>query len=225
MKNLNNCLVFIKFTQKKYAEKLINGEIFFNLPTYYNSSDNEEIGDQNEGAEWIHNSEVKSIRAEYPGNKIFNFTPIPNSISKITQYNDYFLSHSLYTVYKSGFNESGIFKVDSKMQNSKYDTAVVIENPFAYLKLIEEKLKLEKINYEMDLVNYKNLNIGKIDLTPFDKKLEHSHQNEFRIIIENFNNSTKTINIGSIEKFCKLVPSEVVIESEMKATNKKLNSL
>lgn len=69
MKNLNDCLMFVKFTQKKYAEKLINGELFFNLPTYYNSSDNEEIGDQNEGAEWIDNSEMKSIRAEYPETK------------------------------------------------------------------------------------------------------------------------------------------------------------
>ncbi|WP_396147422.1 hypothetical protein [Flavobacterium sp.] len=221
MRNLNDCLMFVKFTQKKYAEKLINGEIFFNLPTYYNSSDNEEIGDNNEGAEWIDNSEVKSIRAEYAGNKIFNFTPIPNSISKITQYDNYFLSFSLYTIYKSAFNESGIFKVDSKMKNSNYDTAIVIEEPFEFLKRIEEKLKLEKINYEMDSVNYKNLNIGKIDLTPFDKKIEHSHQNEFRIIIENLNNSTKTINIGSIEKLCKIVPSEAIIESEMKVTNKK----
>jgi hypothetical protein len=221
MRNLNDCLMFVKFTQKKYAEKLINGEIFFNLPTYYNSSDNEEIGDNNEGAEWIDNSEVKSIRAEYAGNKIFNFTPIPNSISKITQYDNYFLSFSLYTIYKSAFNESGIFKVDSKMKNSNYDNAILIEEPFEFLKRIEEKLKLEKINYEMDSVNYKNLNIGKIDLTPFDKKIEHSHQNEFRIIIENLNNSTKTINIGSIEKLCKIVPSEAIIESEMKVTNKK----
>jgi hypothetical protein len=221
MKNLNDCLMFIKFTQKKYAKKLINGDIFFNLPTYYNYSDNEEVGDQNEGAEWIDNSEVKSIRAEYPGNKIYNFTAIPNSISKITQYNYYFLSFSLYTVYKSAFNESGIFKVDSKIKNSKYDTAIVIEDPFEFLKRIEEKLKLEKINYEMDSVNYKNLNIGKIDLTPFDKKTEHSHQNEFRIIIKNLNNSTRTINIGSIEKLCKVVASEVILESEMKVTNKK----
>ena len=73
----------------------------------------------------------------------------------------------------------------------------------------------------MDSVNYKNLNIGKMDLTPFDKKIEHSHQNEFRIIIENLNNSTKTINIGSIEKLCKVVPSEAIIESEMKVINKK----
>jgi hypothetical protein len=221
MKNLNDCLMFVKFTQKKYAEKLINGELFFNLPNYYNSSDNEEIGDQNEGAEWIDNSEMKSIRAEYPGNKIFNFTPIPNSIFKITQYNDYFLSFSLYTIYKSAFDESGIFKVDSKMKNSKYDTAIVIEYPFEFLKRIEEKLKLEKINYEMNSVSYKNLNIGKIDLTPFDKKIEHSHQNEFRIIIENLNNSPKIINIGSIENLCKIVPAEVIIESEMKVTNKK----
>lgn len=221
MKNLNDCLMFIKFTQKKYAEKLINGEIFFNLPTYYNYCDNEEVGDQYEGAEWINNSEIKSIRAEYPENRVYNFTPIPNSISKITQYNYYFLSFSLYTIYKSAFNESGIFKVDSKMKNSKYDTAIVIEDPFEFLKRIEKKLKLEKINYEMDSVNYKNLNIGKIDLTPFDKKIEHSHQNEFRIIIENLNNSPKTINIGSIEKLCKVVPSEVILEPEMKVTSKK----
>ncbi|MFY7739294.1 MAG: hypothetical protein ACOVQC_02150 [Flavobacterium sp.] len=102
------------------------------------------------------------------------------------------------------------------MKNSKYDTAIVIEDPFEFLKQIEEKLKLEKINYEMNSVNYKNLNIGKINLKPFDKKIEHSHQNEFRIIIENLNNLTKIINIGSIKKLCKIVPSEVIIESEMK---------
>lgn len=56
------------------------------------------------------------------------------------------------------------------MKDSKYDTAIVIEDPFEFLKRIEEKLKFEKINYEMNSVSYKNSNIGKIDLTPFDKK-------------------------------------------------------
>ena len=44
----------------------------------------------------------------------------------------------------------------------------------------------------MNSVSYKNLNNGKINLTSFDKKIEHSHQNEFRIVIENLNNSKRT---------------------------------
>jgi hypothetical protein len=215
---MEDILMFIKFTKEKYAEKLLNGQMYFNLPTYYNFSENEEIGDPNEGAKWIDNSKIKNIRVEYPDNRIFEFNPSPNADFKLTQFDSYFLSFSLYTVYRSAFNNShGTFKIDAKMSNSKYDTALVIENPIEFLKVVTEKLKQQKIEYEMKSVTYKDFNTGKLDLTPFDKKEEHIHQNEFRIIIKNLNNSARTINIGPIKEFCKLVPSQAIIESFLKA--------
>lgn len=218
---MEDILMFIKFTQRKYAEKLMNGQLYFNLPNFYNSFDNEEIGDKNEGAKLIDNFKVQSIKVE-SNNLFFEFSPAPNSDFKMTQFDYSFLSFSLYTIYRSAFdNENRSFKIDAKMQNSKYDTAIVIENPIAFLKYIEQKFKQEKIEYEMDSVTYKNLKTGKINLTPFDKKEEHNHQNEFRIIIKNLNDSPRIINIGSIKEFCQLVPSEVLTKSILRANYNK----
>jgi len=217
---MEDILMFVKFTQRQYAEKLIDGQLYFNLPNFYNSSDNEEIGDENEGAKLIDNSfKVESIKVE-SNNKFFEFNPLQNSNFKMTLFDESFLSFSLYTIYRSAFNNHNrTFTIDSKMQNSKYDTALVIENPIAFLKHIEQKFKQEKIEYEMNSVTYKNLKTGKINLTPFDKKEEHKHQNEFRIIIKNLNNSARTINIGSIKDFCQLVPSSL-FKSTLKANYK-----
>jgi len=216
---MEDILLFIKFTQKEFAEKLLDGQIYFNIPSNYNEIENEEIGDKNEGAKWIDNSEIANIKCELDNN-VIDFKPISNSNFKIIQYDYYYLSFSLFTIYRSMFENNNTFRIDSKMQNTTYDSAIVIENPVAFLNTIIEKLKAEKIEYELKSVAYKNLNTGIINLTPFDKKEEHSHQNEFRIIIRNLENSAKKIEIGSIKDYCKLVPAKMILEAEWTAKRK-----
>jgi hypothetical protein len=54
---------------------------------------------------------------------------------------------------------------------------------------------------------------GRLNLMPFDKKQEHQHQCEFRIIIENTDNNSKLFKIGSIEKYSRLVSTKSIIKS------------
>lgn len=216
---MEDILLFVKFTKREFAEKLLDGQIYFNIPSNYNKIENKEIGDENEGAKWIDNSEITNIKCEFD-NKIIELKPAPNAKFKIIQYDYYYLSFSLYTIYRSSFENNKTFRIDSKMQDTAYDSAIVIENPIAFLNKLIEKLKSEKIEYELNSVTYKNLKTEKSILSPFDKKEEHSHQNEFRIIIINKENTAKIIEIGSIKDYCKLVSANIILESEWTAIRK-----
>jgi len=90
---------------------------------------------------------------------------------------------------------------------------VVIEKPYDFLRSIITEIKNQKIKYEARAVSYIDLSNNRIDhLTPFDKKSEHQHQNEFRIILENTDNLTKSIEIGSIKMYAKLVTTESILK-------------
>lgn len=208
---------FIKFTEKKFAEKLIKkGQIYFNLPSSFNNSDNKERVDKNEGAEWIDNSQIINIKVEHPTLGKFEFESIPNSVSKIVQYNYYFLSFSLYIITPALFNNDNTHKIDSRMIEFG-DTAVIIEEPYIFLNTIIAELKRQNLDYEINTVNYRNLTNGKVELTPFDKKQEHKHHCEFRIIIKNTDNNPKTIEIGSIENYSRMTTSKSIIKSNWTA--------
>ena len=210
---MDKIFCFLKFTEKEFADKLLNdGEVYFNLPSSYNKLTENERGDDNEGAEWIDNSQIVHIRSDHPTLGTFEFKPVPNSPSKIVQYNYYFLSFSLYAITPDLFDNSDTYKIDSRMREFG-DTAVIIEEPYIFLNAIIAELKSKNLRYEIKPANYRDLTNGRVDLVPFDKKQEHQHQCEFRIIIENTDNTAKTVKIGSIEKYSRLVSSESIIES------------
>lgn len=209
---MDRILCFIKFTEHKFAESLLKkGQVFFNLPSSYNKLDEKERGDGNEGAEWIDNSQLVNIKAEYPYGT-FEFKPMSNSPSKITQYNYYFLSFSLYAITSAHFNNDKKHQIDSRLGDFG-DTAVIIEQPYDFLDSVITELKKNNLKYEIKLINYRDLTNARVDLVPFDKKLEHQHQCEFRIIIENTEDIVKIIEIGSIEKYSRLINSKHIIES------------
>jgi hypothetical protein len=92
------------------------------------------------------------------------------------------------------------------------DTAILIKEPYKFINSIVSKLKKEGIKYEANIVTYDDLcREGNIELSPFIKKMEHQHQMEFRIIIENKDNQPKLISIGSIEDYSVIVSSESMI--------------
>ena len=210
---MDKLLCFIKFTHREFADKLLKkGEIYFNLPSSFNKSVEMERGDDNEGAEWIDNSQITNIKVDHPTLGTFEFKTVPNSPSKLVQYNYYYLSFSLYSLTADLFEKDDSHKIDSRMSEFG-DSAVIIKEPYIFLNSIIEELKRTKINYEMKLVEYRDLTIGRVNLIPFDKKKEHHHHHEFRIIIENIENVPKKIEIGSIEKYSSLVNSKSIIES------------
>lgn len=95
-----------------------------------------------------------------------------------------------------------------KQINSKFkefgDTVLLIENPNEFLNRIVRELDKKKIKHRIGLVNYYNpfSKIG--SLSVYDKKEEHSYQNEFRIWINYEEDKPTTITIGSIKDFTRI---------------------
>jgi hypothetical protein len=186
------------------------------VPTFYNESTNSEQGDVNEGAEWIDNTPITSINVTHPTIGTFEFKPVTDAPSKVVQYNYYHLSYSLFAFTSDLFDENDNYKMDPRV--SKFgDTAVFIEEPYKFLNCLTEKLKNENIKYEIKNVDYRNLTSGRVELTPFDKKEEHRHHCELRVIIENTENKGKSVDIGSIEQYSKIVKSNLLTESTWSA--------
>lgn len=169
------------------------------------------------------NAQVKSIEVDHPtiGKQVFN--PVQGKISRITNYNYYYLSYSLFAISGRTFKEQNNYKIDDKLLEFG-DSAVFIKDTLKFLKAIEVQLKKEGVKYEMRFVEYIDYEKeGEILIEPFNKKTEHSHQMEFRIIIENTNDKARFINIGSIAHYSQLLPSKSMIEIDWKA--KKENKL
>jgi hypothetical protein len=210
---MNELFCLIKFAEKEFADKLLKkGEVYFSLPSHYKKLKEQERGDNNEGAEWIDNALLTNLKVNHPTLGTFEFKPLSNVPSRIVQYNNYYLSFSLYAVTPSLFIKDNTHKIASNMRGFG-DTAIIINEPFVFLEAIIAELNAKKLRYEMNTIVYKDLTNGKVKLTPFIKKQEHQHQHEFIIIIENIDNIPKLITIGSIEKYSKLVSTETIIES------------
>lgn len=204
----------LKFLPSEFADKLFReGQIYFGLPSTFNNLKNDERGDDNEGAEWIDNSEIVSIKVDHPTLGTHEFKPALNHPSKVIQYNHYFLSYSLFAITPSQFDNRDSYQVDARMMEFG-DTAVLIEEPFTFLNSIINEIKNQGLKYEANFVSYRNLTTGRIEnITPFEKKLGHLHHAEFRIIIENRTDQPKLLQIGSIERYSRLMASKHIIET------------
>jgi hypothetical protein len=223
MNSLNNKLFcLIKFGSEKNMLKLINkGELRFSPSEEYNKLKTEkERGDLYEGTEWIENIQLKKIEVEHPTIGKIEFKPVDGKLSKLTQYNYFYLSYSIYAISAQTFIEREIHQID-KEHLEFGDSAIFIKEPGTFLNSITDQLKKEKIEYEMNFIEYLNYEQeGKISINPFNKKDEHLHQMEFRIIIRNIDNKAKFIHIGSIAQYSHLVSSESMIETEWKSKRK-----
>ena len=188
----------IKFGERPYMERLLKyGELFFNTSAKYNElhKDENERGHINEGARWVENALIAKVEADHLALGKFTFKPVQSKLSKLIQYNYFYLSYSLYAISHRTFENSNIHKIDSKILEFG-DAAIFIQKPYKFLT----QLKENSIRYDANFVEYVDLDKkGKINLSPFDKKMRHYHQMEFRIIIEDIDDKLKIINIGSIE--------------------------
>lgn len=207
-------LFFIKFTDEKFADKLIqNGEIFFNKTKKFAKDSNQERGDKYEGSEWVDRSKMSYMKFSHPsfGEKILRLDP--EAKTELIQYNHNYLLYSLFAVTQEDLDSINDFKIDKRMLDFG-NTAVIIQNTKSFLDSIENELKKQNISYKYSFVNYEKFNEEKTDVNPFIKKIEHKHQYEFRIIIEKNDDNPKLISIGSIEKYCIKMSSKRFIESK-----------
>lgn len=216
---MNDLMCLVKFAKKKsHLESLMNkGEVFFNEIQTYTDSIEPERGDSNEGAVWLENAQIADIKVEHPVLGIHNFKPLENTLGKFIQYNFDYLSHSLFKITPDVFLKSDTFQISEKMKQFG-DYALMIKKPYDFFNALISKLKRQKIQYEINVIEYKDLSKeGRFTVTPFIKDKEYSHQNEIRIIIKNIENQAKSIQIGSIADYCILTDAQTMVEMVWKA--------
>jgi hypothetical protein len=227
MENNNDLFCFLKFGKREHIERLYKlGEVFFNSPQTFNESKHIEQGDSNEGAEWIENNQITKIEFSHPTLGSGTFKVNPNSPSRMVQYNHFFLSFSLYAVTLKDFENKDTHKIDERiLKESNWECALLIKDPIKLINSINLELKANNQEYDHGLVEYRDLgSTGRHEITPFKKKIEHAHQNEFRIITNNSTGLTKSLLIGSIEDYSILLKMQDLKELEWKVLRREGSS-
>ncbi|MBD0822622.1 hypothetical protein [Aestuariibaculum marinum] len=209
MSKAEDIIFFIKFGQKKYLELLKNkGELYFKNAKFYNQikKSNNEQGDENEGAIWIENLKNYQLTLSHPEYGELKFKSVPNQIGKLTQFNHNYLITSFYSVSKKDFSTNGTLKISNKMTEMG-DHALIILDTKKFLDSVLKSAKNIDIPIIGKKVEYHDLsNEGRIDMSPFHKKNEHSYQNEFRIIIENSIEEFKILSIDELSNNGIIIP-------------------
>lgn len=211
----------IKFGSEHNLKKLLEtGELRFAHPLNdYHKSTNSERDDYFEGSQWVENidsNEILEIKCNHPTIGEFNFKPKKHKRLQLIQYDFLYLSLSFYAISENIFKNTDSYKIDEKnLGFNKH--AILITEPYRFLNSIIFELKKENIEYKMDFVKYKEFDKkGNITTGPFDKKDEHSHQMEYRIIIKNINDKAKFLEIGNISEYSHIVSSKSIIDTEWK---------
>jgi len=204
-------LFFIKFGKKKYLESLLkNGELFFNATKEFNKikETNNEQGDENEGAIWIKNFENVELTINHPEIGEYKFKSVPNKITKLTQFNHNYLTCSFYAITNKDFEQSKILEIDERMSNFG-EYALIISNTKLLTDSILNSAEKEGLSLSGKKVEYKELSIlGRIELNPFIKKIEHNYQKEYRLVIKNSLESSKILKVCKLGENGKIIPTE-----------------
>ncbi len=213
---MEKLIVLMKFGEKEHIENLFNkGEIFFNTPLSYSESSERERGDIYEGAEWVENVQLSEISFNHPKIGVGKLTPAKNSLSRLIQYNTFFLSTSFYAITSKTFENTDQHQINKRIVDFKgADAAIMIKDPIRFLNSITSKLKENRFQYEARIVKYRDFKIGgRVDLTPFEKDIDFVHQLEFRIIIENKENKPNNkVFIDSIAEYSLILDAKSMVE-------------
>ena len=214
----------LKFGKQKYLKNLIDqGEIYFNSPKNFSESVIPEQGDKYEGSRWVQQiKEPIRVKLEHPTIGVFNFKTCGNS--ELIEYNDNFLSYSLFAFTNKCFNNSSTFSIDNKILDCEdYTHCIVIKTPNQFLVSIQNVLNKSHIQYEGNLCEYKNIQKTGFHKTGVFVKdyNDFSNQKEFRITIAaKGNEKCKKIYIGNLSEYCVLVDAESFVKESVWKANK-----
>jgi hypothetical protein len=87
---------------------------------------------------------------------------------------------------------------------------LLVHNQAEFLERIKTALQVHSVSYKQGLVEYLELKKYTGSKTLFQKDLEYSYQEEFRIFLQTDSNSPFTFSIGSIEHISELYDVEKV---------------
>jgi len=222
---MQTVFLLIKFGKKEHLQKMLqSGQIRFGLIREFMESNETERGDKFEGAYEIINNGFTEITSQHPTLGTHTFKLDPNLPARLMQTNmDPHCSFSCYALTYEMFCESTVHDIDKRLlEFGEY--AIIIKNPREFISRIHKELNNKGFKAEANLIEYLNFNQdGKISPNFFTKSDELKHQNEMRLLIENAEEESVTIEIGSIRDIAVLITAEDVIKNSFTLAQTKKN--
>ncbi|WP_061034096.1 hypothetical protein [Vibrio splendidus] len=196
--------LLMKFGKSEHVTSLRqSGELHMGTFKSYRDSDNCEVGDLNEGAHSLVWEESATItRQASVGTPEVKFEGYNVTIR---EYNTAYESARVYCMYYSStdFRETFLLSeiVDRElMEKFNYDSVAVVFDLPKFYERLDKKMSSIRAAYKRGNVSYVDLSKGKSEVTPFDKDLRFSHQNEFRICMLNIEGTKPyPLKIGNLE--------------------------
>ncbi len=194
----------MKFGKSEHVTSLRQyGELYMGTFKSYRESNNNEVRDLNEGVNSLVWEEFATVTKQASvGTPEIKFDA--HNVT-IREYSTTYESARVYCMYRSSSDIRKTFRlsdiIDRKlMEKFDYDSvAVVFDLPKFYDRL-DQKLSSLRAAYKRGNVSYVDLSKGKSEVTPFDKDLRFSHQNEFRICMLNIEGMEPyLLKIGNLE--------------------------
>lgn len=211
---MSDLFFLVKFGSKKNIDDLqTKGHIHFSPLKNFNKSDNKEREDELETAIKIINDEFKGIQVSHPSFGTINLKPLPNSMGRLTQFNDDdYVSFSSFAVTQKSVENKESYLIEPKMLGFG-NTALMIKDPHEFFNRINKELKRLSLPFDYKLVDYIDVDKrGEIDLTLFNKDMKQSYQSEHRILVENDSQGPLDLIIGSIEDISQKIDSKEMVK-------------
>lgn len=201
----------LKFGKEEHLNNLLKkGEVFMNTIQWFKSYEKKGIGDIYEGAFEVKNIKNGKLTVKIPNN------PITLNSSNF-QLRKHYKGHignifSTYAISTLLLKRKELHRIDKRM--SEFGThCLIIKDVQQFLNSITDKLTELGLENSHNIVKYKNLKKNNHELSLFNKTHSLSYQKEHRIIAWTEYNSELKFEIGSIEHYAEIHPTNKIIES------------
>ena len=201
-------LMLLKCGDYEFMHSLLTkGEVFLNSIDSYKTIQDKEIGDDWENINSVRQAESISIC----DNNKNEWKQIASNIPVRSNNRSFGNVYCMYGVRFNHFQkEPFLHIVPTKVTRKFGDTMVMIFNPVEFINRIKTQLTKLELSIEFRFVQYYNEKEIDGDVTVFSKRNLFSHQSEFRIFVENIENKSITVAIGSIEDIAQIIDDKMI---------------
>lgn len=207
-------LFFLKFGSEKNMTDLIkNGTIFFNTIDYFQRLEEQGLrGDNYEGTTKITNyHKSNNLKLTITNPETGQEIPIRPTRLHLREFLKDIKGNlfSLYCLRPKDIIDNSNFRIDPRVKD--FGTHfVLINNVGKFMDQVCEELEKNRFYYRSKQVEYYEKNNVNGELSLFHKSNEFEYQNEFRIVLENYDIEPKIIQIGNIEEYAGIYPSSAI---------------
>jgi hypothetical protein len=219
---------FLKFGKAQHILDLQQqGLLFFNPISYFTKVEDEQLrGDKLEdvteinyiGDARIDLKQVSAPDSEYKWMNAFNVTMFKRPETPIGNL------FCLYVIDVFNQPQDSKITVPKKMLDFG-NFCLFIHNPHEFMRRVRAKLLELNLSFAHDMVEYRDLKRHKGRKTVFQKDLNYSYQQEFRIFIENKIDSSVSIKVGDLSDISSICHTEHIGKLEILVKEKVANKV